>query len=303
MKNDKVQNVYFIGGERHIREVRRCDVFREQRGRYVLRLRIRELGQKDYTYAAGDTFVTRDRKKYHLDPPALAAVTEAIRTATARFSEMIAAGRFAAWQEYRLRLYYARREDAPETYDFLLVYRGEGECYETREMPDEHSLPAIFFTLEWRFERNRQGASLVAPKTGRLAEHPLYRAAVAGGDRTLAAQMARIWGEEDEETDTQENDGVRRLPRLREGTPRRYAVLTETIDFPLLVASGYRLLHRPHFAMWGQTHAAYMLDPYNKVGVDAAPLKAEPMPFLAYLALFDRGAAEASTGDGAGEPQ
>ena len=69
------KNVYTINGERHIREVRDCELFRQQKERYELRCYIREFGRKDFTYTAGDTFLVRDRRKYRLDPAALATVT------------------------------------------------------------------------------------------------------------------------------------------------------------------------------------------------------------------------------------
>lgn len=296
------KNVYTINGERHIREVRDCELFRQQKERYELRCYIREFGRKDFTYTAGDTYLVRDRRKYRLDPAALATVTGAIRRERARFAEIAAAWPCARWREYRLRLYYARREDDPQMYDALLVYRGEGELFETWEPMREHSLDDILCTLAWRFDREHTGA--FSPRKDRVAEHPLYRAAAAAGDRTLTAQMEYDWGTPSEETVAYLTglDGIRRLPRLTMAFCRNYTVLTNTIDFAMLNASGYRLLHQPYFSMPGHTHACYRLNPHDKVGVDAAPTSATPITFAEYLRLFDEGATPDGHGTG-GEEQ
>ncbi len=50
--------------------------------------------------------------------------------------------------------------------------------------------------------------------------------------------------------------------------------------------SGYRILHKPYFAMPGHTHIAWTLNPYTKVGTDAAPVKEGKIKFEEYLGLF-----------------
>ena len=57
----------------------------------------------------------------------------------------------------------------------------------------------------------------------------------------------------------------------------------------ILEASGYRIIHRPHFAMRGSTHSKWILNPYNKSGVDAAKENDTAISFNEFLNLFHKG--------------
>ena len=59
------------------------------------------------------------------------------------------------------------------------------------------------------------------------------------------------------------------------------------IDITILNQSGYRVVHRPYFAMKGSTHDKWELNPYTKTGVDAAMKDDDGISFSELLAIFN----------------
>ncbi len=78
------------------------------------------------------------------------------------------------------------------------------------------------------------------------------------------------------------------LPVLGRKKSINYSIVRKTIDFQLLEDSGYRILHRPYFAMIGSTKSCYTINPHTKTEVDAARQEMEPMTFDDYLKLFNQ---------------
>ena len=79
----------------------------------------------------------------------------------------------------------------------------------------------------------------------------------------------------------------RRLPWLSEDYNKYYVVDCKGINTGLLRRSGYRILHRPYFAMFDSNHAAWQLNPCTKRGIDAAPDDQTPISFKEYLKMFE----------------
>ena len=77
------------------------------------------------------------------------------------------------------------------------------------------------------------------------------------------------------------------LPQLPAEYDRNYIVDSGTIKLSVLRRSGYRILHRPYFAMKDSTHDKWQLNPHQKTGVDAANTDAPAMNFKEYLKLFE----------------
>ena len=81
--------------------------------------------------------------------------------------------------------------------------------------------------------------------------------------------------------------GCEILPKLDASHNMNYIVNNITDEnVKLLEASGYRIVHRPHFAMRGSTHSKWILNPYNKSGVDAAKVSDIAISFHEFLNLF-----------------
>ena len=85
-------------------------------------------------------------------------------------------------------------------------------------------------------------------------------------------------------------EGKQLLPALPQAYDRKYFVQTADMDLTLLFDSGYTFFHRPYFAMYACTRAAYTLNPHAKQGVDAAPKAAQAIPFREFLQLFENDA-------------
>ena len=76
------------------------------------------------------------------------------------------------------------------------------------------------------------------------------------------------------------------LPKADIKYNKTYVVNSNTVDDEVLDQSGYRILHRPYFAMKGSTHSKWELNPYTKGGVDAASVDAEAITFDEYLEML-----------------
>ncbi len=83
--------------------------------------------------------------------------------------------------------------------------------------------------------------------------------------------------------------GGRVLPPLPEEFDRYYTVNEDSIDRDLLRRSGYRILHRPYFAMRGNTYRKWQLNPSRRLGLDFAADNAPALDFAEFLELFERG--------------
>lgn len=83
--------------------------------------------------------------------------------------------------------------------------------------------------------------------------------------------------------------GGRVLPPLPEEFDRYYTVNADNIDRDLLRRSGYRILHRPGFAMRGNTYRKWQLNPARRFGLDFAADNAPALDFAEFLELFERG--------------
>ena len=80
--------------------------------------------------------------------------------------------------------------------------------------------------------------------------------------------------------------GGRVLPPLPE-FDRYYTVNADNIDRDLLRRSGYRFLHRPGFAMRGNTYRKWQLNPSRCLGLDFAADNAPALDFAEFLGLFE----------------
>ncbi len=75
---------------------------------------------------------------------------------------------------------------------------------------------------------------------------------------------------------------INTLPDLPENFNQNYYIKTSTVNIRLLRRSGYKILHRPYFAMKNSTHDAVTINPHKKECVDAAPISADAI----FLMIF-----------------
>lgn len=78
------------------------------------------------------------------------------------------------------------------------------------------------------------------------------------------------------------------LQTLLKEYDKYYVVDASTVKSAILRRSGYKILHRPYFAMKNSTHEKWQLNPHTKLGIDAAEIDAKAMPFKEFLKMFEK---------------
>ena len=128
---------------------------------------------------------------------------------------------------------------------------------------------------------------LKSPTEKSIKKNPLYIA--AKNDIYFINMLRRHYGLPEEKARKRFKEHFRRriLPELPEEYNKDYIVSCKDMDIGLLRRSGYVIRHRLYFAMMNSTHAAWQLNPYSKLGVDAAPDDQTPISFKEYLKMFE----------------
>ena len=123
-----------------------------------------------------------------------------------------------------------------------------------------------------------------------IADNPVYQAAVRENDEVMQNCMKLYYriasNEECEKLEKELNRKI--LPSLPEEYDHMYAIDLNTVDYKLIIDSGYQIMHRPYFAMRGCTHSKCQINPHTKVCIDAAKKDDEAMDFKAFLDLFEQ---------------
>ena len=73
------------------------------------------------------------------------------------------------------------------------------------------------------------------------------------------------------------------LPRLSKEFNKFFSVDPASITS---IPIGYTYLHKPWFAMGGNTHHIHQFNPHTRIAVDAAPVNSNVLSFEEYLDLF-----------------
>ena len=119
---------------------------------------------------------------------------------------------------------------------------------------------------------------LLYPTQQTLSTNPLYVAAKEHGDEILTALLEKYFGKY--------SDKSAKLPPFSEEYDREYYVITRTIPIHTILNSGYKVLHRPYFAMSGSTHELCTINPYKKSVVDAAKVDVQVITFPEFIRLL-----------------
>ena len=287
-------NEFILDGKLFIRKIRTVSVIRREGNAYLIRAGIHERGEKEYLYEA-DT--GRIRKPY-TDPEKVLWLSEeaeeTIRTSAAVFEEEIRlfdeeAPISAELMDGKGKLFF--RNDSGKTYALRTEYLFNGQLFRTRVLRglDPQKLIKEFWDLAYKLEMKWEDPAVHPKDREELEKSPLFLAAERSGDillkrMTVLYHQVLLTREEAEWLSAEL--GSRVLPSLPAEFDRDYYVDAKTI--PEGALEGYRMLHRPYFAMRGSTHGVYTLNPNQRNGVDAASKgETQVISFTDYLKLFD----------------
>lgn len=261
--NDQLPNVYFLAGKRRVRSIRHCDCFKKDGQCYYLRCRI---GRRNCSRLNALTYVWSGD-----GPGPDAPVLQAVGRCGSR---------------------YCLYPDEPAR----STLRAAIELFESQAAA-ARGWPSVQFEADGRrlaLHYRRRAADrfdfLLAATTADGAELlTIYR------DRTVGAAISALGDLAEVPPEVLARlPGGRVLPPLPEEFDRYYTVNADNIDRDLLRRSGYQILHRPGFAMRGNTYRKWQLNPARRLGLDFAADNAPALDFAEFLELFERGEANTS---------
>ena len=259
---------------------------------YQVECKAQQRGEKTYAYQKGTEHLEYGwkGKKFSLSREALGTVLKAVTAFNANLEAALETYAKIDLSEFGLNLYYRRISD--ELFNVLW----ESETQDGKRYRFKEAIPLSDVIREIRFTELGRGGDfrdrverLFCSTKETIEENPLYCFAVETGDAILRDRLLIYYRIADEAVckRVSDNIGARILPSLPKEYDKTYSVEARTIDYELLERSGYRILHRPYFAMQGSTHNACTLNPYTKEGVDAAKVDLPMITFEEYLKLFD----------------
>lgn len=251
-----------------IDNIKMCKVVTRGRDRYNIRCVIKQFGDKIYTYMRGREAIfygKYNEKCLLLSGNAVKTVEEAVEAFDAEIN--------AALSYKKIGEAFYIKSDKAGRYDALI-----------READDillkGASLPEVLKKIPEHY----------IPGAASLDSSELYLYAVESGDRFLKCELEVMFGNISAE-DLQyltETTGEVWIPRLGDAYDKAYIIDSETIDHDALRRSGFKVIHKPYFAMSGYTHAAYSVNPHTKRVLDAVPHDSELMSYEDFLKLFER---------------
>ena len=229
-------------------------------------------------------------KRFALSREALGTVLKEVKSFDAHLEAALETYAKIDLSEFGLMVYYRRISD--ELFNVLW----ESETHDGKRYRFKEAISLSDVIHEIRFTELGRGGDfrdrvehLICSTKETIEENPLYIFAVETGDTILRDQLLIYYRIADEAACKRisDNIGARILPSLPKEYDKPYSVEARTIDYDLLSRSGYRIMHRPGFAMRGSTHNACTLNPHTKGGVDAAKFDIPMITFEEYLKLFD----------------
>ena len=284
------KNEYTENGKLYIRKIKSCACLGKRGALYLLRCRIIQRGEREYLYDKAKARISRDNgvEELFLSEDTDSTVFKAVSV----FEQSICGINSGIYCEMRFagsgaRIYYHRIHK--DKYELITRSTSVGgtnsityeACCTVGEM--------INILSRESFLTEKEADLLIYSDKETITENPLYLAAATNGDDVLIRQLKLHYGiATDEECSwLSEWMGCRILPPLSPGCDKTYVVEASGIDSSLLDRSGYRIIHRPYFAMKDSTHFLWQLNPHTKNGIDAAKAGAGFITFNEYLALFD----------------
>lgn len=288
------ENEYRKDEKLYIRRIKKCECVKKDGDVYWVSCTIHQRGDHFYLCNGDASFLSKIRgnKRFYLDHEAYMAVSAEIT----RFNESMR--EFKEKDNVKIEIkelntvvYYQHREK--QMYRFLTEYYNGNEKTVTDGVKEGgigrliNSVPSGLDLIR-NEERQKIWNVLDASDEKTIMENPFYIKAIELDDVTMQKQMKLEYNIASEEDCLwlSEALGYRILPALGEEYDKNYVVKTDNIDVELLDHSGYRVLHRPYFAMQSSTHGLWQLNPHTKSGADAARKDSEAIDFCDYLDLF-----------------
>ena len=276
MENTSKMNVIKIDDKHYAKKVKNATCNKKVNGVYYLKCEIKMRGINDYKYKLGtnylikDTYMQDDFKSkniLYLEEAALNVILNAISIMD-RYIEIVDEKGFKSKDNI---LYYERKDN--KNYSFIYKYVNDNNV-------------SYYYKEEYIFRNNFHDRKT---REELMNDSLYFQAAKSNNDEIF---MLELLVRENLAT----NDECKRLSGLTGRTilpkadikyNKTFVVNRDGIDVDVLNQSGYRVVHRPYFAMKGSTHDKWELNPYTKTGVDAAMKDDDGISFSELLAIFN----------------
>ncbi|MBO4897720.1 MAG: hypothetical protein J5590_05425 [Clostridia bacterium] len=281
-------------GKNIIEKIENCTCLEDHYGRYLMSI---QLPQGDsHEYFCDKKAKTAERllggETFYLSEEASATVKAAIGRYRVDVLKMLKWPSRKCLKDKNFKVCFKSEPCDKYTYTVCYVNRkGQEGSVIYRNSTLESMITKIYMistVLDEKYEKTLLPA-LKSPTEKSIKKNPLYIAAKKAGDRKFLNILRRHYGlsEEKEGKSFMRRFRRRILPELPEEYNKNYIVSCKDLDTGLLRRSGYVIRHRPYFAMFDSTHEAWQLNPYSKLGVDAAPDDQTPISFKEYLKMFE----------------
>lgn len=277
-------NEYFESNKIFIKEIKKCSCQKFDGRSYILNCKINQRGTHEYSFNIDDNYIIKSysKKALFLTEKSKGQILKAVDDFNLSVEKMKKSSKKYDFDDNKNCIYYSHK--LLTTYNFLVEY--DNNCF------------ALFENIEldefiYEFERLCYDASIanIFRNTNRenIDSNPLYKLAVESNDKQLEKQIKLYYQIETK------NDcnflsklfGVKVLPALPNEFNKNFIVDADTISMTLLRNSGYKILHRPYFAMNGSTHEKWQLNPHTKTGIDAANKDEESIAFCEYVDMIE----------------
>ncbi|MCR5663090.1 MAG: hypothetical protein K6G50_13340 [bacterium] len=294
------------------KQIRRCICSEKIGDLYILRCRIKELGEHDYECQTNRDFIQKPHlknngRKVWLSDDAKLSTNKAIDDFDKTIAQakngsstkaIIIPGKFTLYYKhltnnlYHYILEYTSWENKPVTILFAdCTQWGMQEAYTIRDMVlDVHNY------LTWHclhkfhdiISSNDEAVLDILENSTEqsIQENPIFKATVTSNDIITQKLIKLHYNIESLEETKWLSENVFHteiLPKLPEKYNKDYYVSFSQSHG--LLAS-YQIYSRPTFAMKGHTYRYWTLNPCTRIGVDAAPKDADIISLEEYLELF-----------------
>ena len=306
-----MENIYTKDGICYIREIKGCRVTGTLGREIVAECSIKGLGTWEYLYDSEKKILRRPYKgghrEYMLDEKAADTVIKEYDV----FMERVKNAENAVNREdisiEFMNIYevfsFIREDEEYFTYLREVVYKEDGYIG-SRELIERLTLPRIIDRLAYTIgdllpDPGDDGSGFIemkrmirSRKKDDIRRNPLFDMAKKYGDVHLEKQLKVLYGIEDEDDCRwlSERTGKRVLPPFPGEKGKKIFVLRDTMneeDIEMLERSGYRIYHKPYFALKDFSKSAWSIDPFAKKCVDAAPKGSEMISFDEFLKMFE----------------
>ena len=298
-------NVIKRDGVYYINAIKRCKVDWVM-GRLVsLECDIKMLGRHTYIYDDFNRLLYKDDRKYYLEKPAYKTLVESAGVYMAKVYELkdrrdkesisVTSGQYTEC--------YTLLREKLERFTILK----ESDYFNERkyELKESLSLEDVVKFVSWRAGVNvssdaardidvyRINKLLDIPSANDISDNIIYRMAEENDDELLMCQLRVLYRIDSDDDCKWLSERLRKrvLPHLSGEEGIKYYIKKDSLsdkEIKLLNRSGYRILHKPYFALGGFTKSMWTLDPSKKEGLDAAPVGSNGITFAEYLSLFDK---------------